>query len=145
MSLARPPRALTVARVQAIEIAFEWRWAPVLFLATWLLAQNVLPARFPAWEVETNWLTAGAAVLAGEIALLLHELGHALVARRDGLRVTHIVFRGFHAETLVDPGIHEPTHETLIALAGPSINLVLAAAACALRLALSSSGPLDAF
>jgi Zn-dependent protease len=145
MSLARPPRAVTIARVQAIEITLDWRWAPVLFLGTWLLAQNVLPARFPSWEVETNWLTAAAAVLAGEIALLLHELGHALLARWDGLRVTRIVFRGFHAETLVDPDPHLPTHETLIALAGPSINVVLVAAACALRVTLASSGPLDAF
>jgi Zn-dependent protease len=145
MSIARPPRAVTVARVQAIDITLDWRWAPVLFLGTWLLAQNVLPARFPTWQVETNWLTAGAAVLAGETALLLHELGHALLARWDGLRVTRIVFRGFHAETLVDPHLDIPAHETLIAMAGPSVNMALVAVACSLRVALASSGPLDVF
>jgi Zn-dependent protease len=143
--LARPPRAVTVARVQAIEISLDWRWAPVLLLGTWLLAHNVLPARFPAWEVSTSWLTAGAAVLAGELALLLHELGHALTARRDGLHVTRIVFRGFHAETHVADGQDLPAHETLIALAGPSINLVLAGVACAARIWLHTNGALDAF
>jgi Zn-dependent protease len=145
MALAGPPRAVTVARVQAIEISLDWRWAPVLLLTTWLLAQNVLPARFPTWAVTTTWLTAGAAILAGEIALLLHELGHALVAQRDGLRVTRIVFHGFHAVTHVDGDHQAPAHETLIAVAGPSVNIALAGAALALRLALASSGALDAF
>jgi Zn-dependent protease len=145
MSLALPPRAVTVARVQAIEITLNWRWAPILLLGTWLLAQNVLPARFPTWAVSTSWLTAGAAVLAGEAALLLHELGHALVARRDGLRVTRIVFHGFHAQTIVDRSFDPPVHEVWIALAGPSVNLVLAALAAGLRVAFGTSGALDAF
>jgi Zn-dependent protease len=105
----------------------------------------VLPARFPSWELSTNWLTAGAAVLAGEAALLLHELGHAIVARWDGLHVTRIVFHGFHAQTIVDGNLESPPHETWIALAGPSVNLALVGLAAGLRYALDSSGALDAF
>lgn len=145
MSLGRPPRAVTIARVQAIEISVHWRWAPVLLLGTWLLAQNVLPARFPSWETAMFWLTAGAAVLAGEAALLLHELGHALLARSNGLQVTRIVFHGFHAETHVDPMQVLPAHETWIALAGPGVNIALAAGALLVRDALAAAGPLDAF
>src|SRR5579864_5776808 len=145
MSSGRPPRAVTIARVQAIEIRLAWRWAPVLLLGTYLLAQNVLPARFPSWELSTSWLTAGAAVLAGEIALLLHELGHAVVARRDGLHVTRIVFHGFHAVTHVDELHDTPQHEALIALAGPCVNLALVGCALFLRVALQSTGALDAF
>ncbi len=142
----RPPLALTVARVQAIEITLEWRWAPVLVLATWLLAQNVLPARFPTWELRTSWLTAAAAVLAGEAALLLHELTHALLARSRGLRVRRIIFHGFQAQTVVDDDdVTAPSQEMLIALAGPATNLALAGLAQAARVALVSQGPLDAF
>lgn len=145
MSLGRPPRAITIARVQAIEITLNWRWAPVLALGTWLLAQNVLPARFPTWELGTTWLTAGAAVLAGEAALLLHELGHALVARWHGQRVTRIVFHGFLAETLVDEHLAAPGNEVLIALVGPVVNLGLAGLAELVRVALVSGGALDVF
>jgi Zn-dependent protease len=147
MSIARPPHAVTIARVQAIEITVAWRWAPILLLGTYLLAQNVLPARFPTWQLSTSWLTAGAAVLAGEIALLLHELGHALVARRDGIQVTRIVFHGFHAVTHVhaDAVRDAAGHEALIALAGPCVNLVLVGCALGLRVVLQSTGALDAF
>src|SRR5207249_563504 len=81
VAIDRLPRALTVARVQAIDISLDWRWAPVLALGTWLLAQNVLPARFPTWPISMSWLIAAAAVLAGEVALLLMlAIGNAAAA-----------------------------------------------------------------
>lgn len=131
--------------MRAIEIMVNWRWVPVLALGTWLLAQNVLPARFPAWEVGTTWLTSAAAVLAGELALLLHELSHALVARGRGQEVIRIVFHGFQAETVLGEGLPLPAHQALIALAGPAMNLALAALAELVRLALAAQGPLDVF
>jgi len=143
MSFDRRTRALTVARVHAIEISLNWRWLPVLLLASWLLAQNVLPARFPAWEVRTVWLTSVVAVLGGEFALLLHELSHALVARRRGQVVLRIVFHGFRAETVVADGLPAPAQEALIALVGPGTNVALAVLAQTVRLLLATQGPID--
>jgi Zn-dependent protease len=145
MAIARPPRSLTVARVQAIEISLGWRWAPVLALGTWLLAQNVLPPRFPTWEWSTTWLTAVGAVVAGEVALLLHELAHALLARGHGQTVRQIIFHGFHAHTIVDPSGSAQAGQTLTALGGPAINVALAALAEGLRVVLQPQGPLDVF
>jgi Zn-dependent protease len=145
MSLGRPPRALTVARVQAIDITLDWRWAPVLVLGTYLLAQNVLPARFPSWEWGTSWLTASAAVVAGEIALLLHELAHAVLARSRGVHVRQIVFHGFRARTVTDAVSGAPSGEALIALGGPCVNVFLAGVAEVVRVGLATQGPLDVF
>ena len=140
-----PPGPFTVARVQAVEISVNWRWVPVVILGSWLLAHNVLPARFPTWEIATTWVTAIAAVLGGEAALLLHELSHALVARWHGQRVTRIVFHGFMAETIVGEGQPEPSQVALIALVGPATNLALAGLAEAVRAAFNSQGAADAF
>jgi Zn-dependent protease len=140
---SRPRGAITVARVQAIEITLNWRWVPILALGTWLLAQNVLPGRFPMWDLGTTWLTSVAIVLAGEVALLLHELGHALMARGRGQEVLRIVFHGFQAETICAEGSPTPAHEVLIALAGPGVNLALAGLLQTARFALATQGPLD--
>src|SRR5579859_3752545 len=145
MSLGRPPRALTVARVQAIDITLDWRWAPVLLLGTYLLAQNVLPARFPGWAWGTSWLTAFAAMVAGEVALLLHELTHAVLARSHGLNVRQIVFHGFGAQTVIDPGAGVTRDDVLIALGGPAVNVLIAALVAAARIGLTTQGPLDVF
>lgn len=143
MNLGRLPRVITVARIQAIEITLNWRWIPVLGLTTFLLAQNVLPARFPLWEVGTTWLTSAAVVLAGELALLLHELSHAFAARGRGQHVTRIIFHGFQAETIAAEGLPTPRHEALIALVGPGTNVALASLAEAVRLGLATQGPVD--
>ncbi len=152
MNFGQLPRAITVARIQTIDITLNWRWIPVLGLATFLLAQNVLPPRFPLWEVSTTWLTSAAVVLAGEFALLLHELSHAFVARGRGQEVTRIIFHGFQAETIAAEGLAEtiaaeglpaPGHEALIALVGPGMNVALAGLAEALRLGLATQGPVD--
>jgi len=143
VSLAWRPPNVTVARVRAIEISLTWRWVPVLILGTWLLAQNVLPASFPGWAVGTTWLTSATVVLAGEVALLLHELSHAVAAHGPDQGVTRIVFHGFRAETIVGAGMAEPAQEALIALAGPAMNLVLAGLAASVRFGFATHGPLD--
>jgi Zn-dependent protease len=117
----------------------------VLGLATWLLAQKVLPARFPAWDMSTTWLTSAGAVFAGELALLLHELSHAVVARSYGQQVTRIVFHGFLAKTEVDDLTPAGGNVALIALVGPFTNLMLVVLGEVLRIALASQGALDVF
>ena len=139
------PRAVTITRLNAIEIAVNWRWAPILVLGTVLLGHAVVPARFPDWAPLTRWTMSAAVVVAGEVALLLHELSHALVARRSGQEVERIVFHGFVAETVVGAGALGAAQEALVALAGPAMNLVLAALAAVARLALASEGALDVF
>ena len=143
--MIRPASDITVARVHATEILFNWRWLPVMALGTWLLAQHVLPARFPAWELSTTWITSAAAVLASEAALLLHELSHALVARWHGQQVRRIVFHGFIAETIVGDGLPARSQVVLIALVGPAINVALGGLAVLWRVTFATQGALDVF
>lgn len=127
-------------RLSTIELAFNWRWAPIVLLAIVLLGHSVMPWRFPRWQPEIQWLTSAAIILAGEAALLLHEISHALAAGRSA----RIVFHGFVAETvMVD--LHAERDDVWIALAGPAMNLALAALAAIGRLGLANEGPLDTF
>jgi Zn-dependent protease len=142
LSDRRLPRVIPVARVAAVEIAVHWRWLVALTLGTILLA-TILPGRFPAWDEPTLWLTSAAAVLAGEVMLLLHELSHVFAARGRGHAVERIVFHGFVAETVlgVPAQVCAPRQEVLIALVGPGTNLALAGAMAAVRLVLPAGSP----
>src|SRR5438045_4166507 len=65
-------------------------------------------------------------------SVVLHELGHAVVAMHVGLRVRGILLLPIGGLTLMDPQEHidsvkNTARETWIALAGPLVNVLLAA------------------
>lgn len=60
-------------------------------------------------------------------SVLLHELGHSLVARRLGVRVSGIELSFFGGAAKMVDLPRTATHEILIAAAGPAVSLALAA------------------
>jgi len=77
--------------------------------------------------------------------VVLHELGHSVVARRLGIPVREIILLPIGGMALMVRTPRRPLHELLIAAAGPLVSALLAAGFFAL-LAASYPGPvLDAF
>ncbi|HEV3037967.1 MAG TPA: site-2 protease family protein [Candidatus Angelobacter sp.] len=80
-------------------------------------------------------------------SVVLHELGHAVVAKRTGVRVRGILLLPIGGLPLMDPQEHiesakNPRRETLIAIAGPVVNALLAAISGVVFLGLKFRAPL---
>jgi Zn-dependent protease len=92
---------------------------------------------FLAWIAFSNYRASGdltyvASGLLFTLALfgivVLHELGHALAARRYGIRTRAITLLPIGGVASLERMPRKPRQELVVALAGPAVNVVLAAA-----------------
>ena len=80
---------LRIGRPFGVEVGLHYSWFVIAFMIPASLAQR-FGLLHPSWSTATVWTTAAATSLLFFVALVLHELSHALVARAHGLPVRSI-------------------------------------------------------
>lgn len=118
--------SIRLGSIFGIEIKLHWSM-PLLLLVFWVgLAGSLTP---PGSGMSVGLLNAGLLLLALETIVLLHELGHSLVAKAYGLKVVDITFWPLGGMARMSQIPEDTRIEATIALAGPAVNFVLAALA----------------
>jgi Zn-dependent protease len=129
--------SIQLARVFGIRIGVDVSWFIVLFLIIWSLSsyyQDLFPG-----DDSKAFLLAVISALAFFLSILLHELGHAVVAIRNGIPIQGIDLWMFGGVAKLGKDTDSPGVEFRVAIAGPLVTLAIAGLCFAVGAAISSA------
>jgi len=121
-------QGVSLGRIFGIPVRLDYSWFLILALLTWLLGARYFPGEFPDWPQGLYWLTGVLTALAFFASLLLHELGHSVVALRHKVPVRSITLFVFGGVAQIGGEPPSAKAEFRIAVAGPLVSLALALA-----------------
>jgi Zn-dependent protease len=130
---------IRLGRLFGIEIGFNWSLIFIFALITWTLATGVLAQDVPGQGEVAYWVAGAVGAIVFYACLLAHELSHALVARRSGVKVAGITLWLFGGVSRLEGDPKSAGAEALIAGVGPLTSFVVALIAWALALATSAT------
>jgi Zn-dependent protease/CBS domain-containing protein len=119
-------QTVPLGRIFGISVGLDYSWFLIFALMTWLLARSYFPAEFKNWSPALYWGTGAATTIMLFVSVLLHELGHSVVALSYKIPVRRITLFIFGGMAEIGAESPSPTAEFLIAIAGPIVSLILA-------------------
>src|SRR5215472_14693355 len=116
---------IRIGRILGIPIYLHPTWFLVFLLITWGLVFR-LQASHSDWSGETRLLAASLASALFFVSILLHELGHSVLALRRRVPVRSITLFIFGGVALMEREPESSGGELQIAIAGPIVSALLA-------------------
>ena len=127
MTTASNRGGIRIARVFGVPVYIHFSWVVIFGLITWSLATGYFPAHYPDLPASSYWAKGLVASLLFFVSILLHEIGHAVVALRHGIGIRSITLFIFGGVAQMDKDPEDGWTEFKIAAIGPVVSLALAA------------------
>ncbi|HEY6396617.1 MAG TPA: site-2 protease family protein [Solirubrobacteraceae bacterium] len=115
--MLRRPSSIKLVDLFGIRIGVDASWFVILFLMIFLLSGNFRAVLHSSDSLAYATTVVTVLVLFG--SLIVHELGHALVARRQGIEVRRVDLFLFGGITQLSRDALSPAEDFKIAAAGP--------------------------
>ncbi|HOX39648.1 MAG TPA: site-2 protease family protein [Candidatus Brocadiia bacterium] len=119
-------KTISLGRILGIPVRVDWSWFVIFVFLSWTMASNIFPMLMPNYPATVYWIMGPCSALLLFLSVLLHELGHSIVAMRTGTGVhgiTLFIFGGV-AEMSNEPP--SGVAELVMALAGPATSVAIA-------------------
>jgi len=110
--------SLSLGRIAGIPIKVHWSFSLLLLFVGYVAYTNDIPTK------DLGWFFSYVVLLF--VFVIMHEYGHALTARRYGIRTRDIIISPIGGIARLESLPESPRHELLVALAGPAVNVGLA-------------------
>jgi Zn-dependent protease len=135
-------QSIHLGKIFGIPIELDFSWFLIFILLTWTLATGYFPVEFKNWPTAEYWIVGAVTAIMLFVSVLLHELGHSIVAIRYKIpvkKITLFIFGGISQITSEPPNA---LAEFWIAIAGPVVSFALAGLFALLQPVSGSVAPL---
>jgi Zn-dependent protease len=134
--------SISLGRVLGIPVGLDTSWFLIFALLTWSLATSYYPAEFKNWPTAEYWSMGAVTAIMLFVSVLLHELGHSIVALRYKIPVRSINLYIFGGVSQISVEPPSPSSAFWITIAGPAVSFALAALFELLAVAFAAVSPL---
>jgi Zn-dependent protease len=126
---AAAPGTARELRIAGVVVRADLSCVLGALLTAWTFASAFLPETNPGLRAGAYWAGGLAGAVFVVASLLLHEMGHAIAARRRGLGVVRITLSFVGGTSEISGTMRAARDELVIAAAGPLTSLAVALAA----------------
>lgn len=112
-------------KVRGISIGAHWSWLVVFALISWSLSARIFPEGYPGLNRQTYLVMGVVAAVIFFSSVVLHELGHAFRALKEGMKVGDITLWLFGGVARFEGMFPSAGAEFRIAIAGPIVSVLL--------------------
>jgi Zn-dependent protease len=133
--------SIQLMRIFGIRIGASRSWFFVLFIFIYFVSDHFRSVL--GGSVTQAYVVAVLGALLFFLSLILHELGHALVARRLGIGISGIDLWFFGGVAKMTRDTDSPGTEFKVAAAGPAVTLVIVAICVGLSALIAQGAALD--
>jgi Zn-dependent protease/predicted transcriptional regulator len=117
--------SITLFRLLGFKVKADASWLLLVILLTWTLAASLFPLWHEGLSRTTYWLMGIVGSAGLFVSIVLHELSHSLVARREGMPIKGITLFIFGGVAEMDDEPPSARTEFLMAIAGPITSVIL--------------------
>jgi len=117
---------ISLGKILGIPIGLDYSWFLILFLLSWMLAVSYFPIEFKSWSVAECWAAGIVTTIMLFVSVVLHELGHSIVAIKYKIKVKQINLFLFGGISEIAGEPPKASAEFWIAIAGPIVSFLLA-------------------
>jgi len=135
-------QGISLGRVLGIPIQLDYSWFLIFALMAWTLASGYFPSEFRNWPTAEYWIVGITTAIVFFMSVVLHELGHSIVARHYGIPVSSIKLFVFGGVSQIETEPPSAKVEFVMAVAGPLVSFALAGIFAGLAAVSTSAAPL---
>jgi len=121
-------KTIPLGRILGIPVGLDYSWFLIFILLTWSFAVSYYPQEFADWSGVTCWIVGAATAIMLFVSVLIHELGHSVIAMRYKIAIRNITLFLFGGVAQIASEPPSAVAEFWIAIAGPITSSLLAAA-----------------